>query len=405
MAKFSQRTASSKLLENPKHAILFFLFFLAGTAVLTFAKFLILPSVVVVVVAFALMVGYGVFVTVIPATKLRLDIAADNLYYLGFLYTLSSLAIALTIDDVEKILSNFGVAIASTLIGIAARVSLNQLRVDPNDIEEASRTELSEATRRVRRELDATILQLSSFRNLSMQAMTEGFEDIQNKVDQISTNLLSSIETTVEKANATLEKSSATLLSSVESTVDKSSASIERLVSMSTEATNEMLNNVGAVVESSEDIIAANKKMSKQTNALTETLASLETHYSNTEFLDDKVITALTAQLDDIKENFLKTIRSIDKDANKGTRQARRKVKDTNAEAGTDRENQQAVQILQNSSDGETTKYTMYKDKIIHFNNSGDSFTTADKKFKTIKEAKKHIDDQGSFFRRFIGGD
>lgn len=401
----AKRFTSNKLIATPRHALLFFLFFLAGTGVLTVAKFLFLPGLFVVIVAFALMASYGVLVTLIPATKLRLDIAADNLYYLGFLYTLSSLAIALTIDDVEKILSNFGVAIASTLIGIAARVSLNQLRVDPNDIEEASRTELAEATRRVRKELDATILQLSSFRNLSMQAMTEGFEDIENKVDQISTTLLSSIETTVDKATATLEKSSAALLSSVEATVDKSSESLEKLVSTSTNATNEMLNNVGAVVDSSEDIIAANGKMSKQTHSLIQALESLENHYSNTEFLDDKVITALTAQLDDIKENFLKAIRSIDKNPSKGTRPARRKVKDTNAEVGTDGENQQADQSLQNSSNIETTKYTMYKDKPIHFTNAGNSFTTAGKKFKTMEEAQKHIDDQVGFFRRFIGGD
>ena len=85
---------------------------------------------------------YVFFVTLVPATKLRTDIAADNVYWFGFLYTLTSLAVAF-VDEPETILANFGVAIVSTLIGIAARVGLNQLRVDPNEIEEAIRLELS----------------------------------------------------------------------------------------------------------------------------------------------------------------------------------------------------------------------------------------------------------------------
>ena len=104
-----------------------------------------------------LMGTYVFFVTLVPATKLRTDVAADNVYYLGFLFTLTSLAIALSIDSADAILANFGVAIISTLIGIAARVGLNQLRVDPNDIEEASRLELSGATSRVKAELNETV--------------------------------------------------------------------------------------------------------------------------------------------------------------------------------------------------------------------------------------------------------
>ena len=372
------RGSAGKLLATSRHAIFFFLMFVIGAVLLAFAKVLPIPSyfllsqgTISVIVAFVLMLGYGLCITVVPATKLRLDVAADNLYYLGFLYTLSSLAFALTVDDVDKILSNFGVAIASTLIGIAARVSLNQLRVDPNDVEEASRIELSEATRRVRRELDDTILQLSSFRNLSMQAMTEGFEDIEEKVDKISTNLLASIETTVER----------------------SSASIELLVSGSTEATNEMLNNIGSVIESSEDIIAANGRMSKQTNALVKALESLESHYSNTAFLDDKVISALTAQLDDIKENFLKTISNNNKNTNKRAKPGARKVKGLNLETGADSADQ---------SSGVEGKYTMYKGKVIYFGNAEDGVTTSNKTFGNFEEAKKWID-QDSFFKRFLG--
>ena len=68
----------------------------------------------------------------IPATKLRLDVAGDNMYYLGFLYTLSSLAVAITISEAEQILANFGVAISSTILGIAARVAFQSNAYRPS---------------------------------------------------------------------------------------------------------------------------------------------------------------------------------------------------------------------------------------------------------------------------------
>ena len=147
---------------------------------------------------------YVFFVTIVPATKLRTDIAADNVYYLGFLYTLTSLAVAISVDEPETILANFGVAIVSTLIGIAARVGLNQLRVDPNEIEEATRIELSDATRRVRAEMDETILQIANFRNLSMQVMSEGYEEVKENIDKASKDLMKSIEDVVEQSTEPL---------------------------------------------------------------------------------------------------------------------------------------------------------------------------------------------------------
>ena len=147
---------------------------------------------------------YVFFVTLVPATKLRTDIAADNVYYLGFLYTLTSLAVAISVDEPETILANFGVAIVSTLIGIAARVGLNQLRVDPNEIEEATRIELSDATRRVRAEMDETILQIANFRNLSMQVMSEGYEEVKENIDKASKDLMKSIEDVVEQSTEPL---------------------------------------------------------------------------------------------------------------------------------------------------------------------------------------------------------
>ena len=154
-----------------RHAVLFFIFAIGGSVLLAFTKNINLPGEIIVACSFGVMLTYAFFILIVPATRLRLDVAADNMYYLGFLYTLSSLAVAIYVDEASKVLANFGVAITCTIIGIAFRVALNQLRVDPYDVEAASRVELSSATRRVSKELDQSIKELTKFRTMSMQVM------------------------------------------------------------------------------------------------------------------------------------------------------------------------------------------------------------------------------------------
>ena len=114
-----------------RHAVLFFIFAIGGSVLLAFTKNINLPGELIVACSFGVMLTYAFFILIVPATRLRLDVAADNMYYLGFLYTLSSLAVAIYVDEASKVLANFGVAITCTIIGIAFRVALNQLRVDP----------------------------------------------------------------------------------------------------------------------------------------------------------------------------------------------------------------------------------------------------------------------------------
>src|SRR5207302_6776910 len=105
------------------------------------------------------MVLYACAVTLIPRTRLRLDQAGDNLYYLGFTYTLVSLAITLyrfhaTEGAADYIVSNFGIALATTIVGVVSRVWLHQMRDDPLELEREARYELTEAVGRLRAEID-----------------------------------------------------------------------------------------------------------------------------------------------------------------------------------------------------------------------------------------------------------
>lgn len=116
--------------------------------------------------------------------KLRMhdEQTGDNLYYMGFLYTLTSLGASLynfgTGTSTDEVVRNFGVAITSTIAGIALRILYNQTRRDPADIEKAARHELAEMSRKVRTEMDSVSREFADFRRISNQMLEEGFHEI-----------------------------------------------------------------------------------------------------------------------------------------------------------------------------------------------------------------------------------
>src|ERR1700675_1875280 len=108
------------------------------------------------------MIGYAVLLGA-RVFRLRDDQSGDNLYYMGFLFTLTSLAVSLyqfsSDGSAEQIVQNFGIAIGSTIAGITLRIFFNQMRRDPVEVEHTARLELANASRRLRRELDSTVIE------------------------------------------------------------------------------------------------------------------------------------------------------------------------------------------------------------------------------------------------------
>lgn len=126
---------------------------------------------------------YGLTVWCTPRLRLRLDQAGDNAYYLGLLFTLTSMAFALygvnqgVGDDTssgsaptEGIIADFGLALASTIAGIFVRIALQQMRIDPSEVEHASRQDLTTAAGALRAELADLGSRTRSFHEALMQS-------------------------------------------------------------------------------------------------------------------------------------------------------------------------------------------------------------------------------------------
>ena len=143
----------------------------------------------------AMMLAYALTVALTPRLKIRLDPAGDNAYYLGLLYTLVSMAFALydfghqtaTAGGVAertaaiKIIGDFGIALATTITGIALRIVFQQMRVDPADMEGSTRIELAESAKRVKATLDSVSIEVGRLLSELQQRSSDQLKDLVDK--------------------------------------------------------------------------------------------------------------------------------------------------------------------------------------------------------------------------------
>ncbi len=161
-----------------------------------------------------IMILYAIISYLTPRIKVRLDQAGDNSYYLGLLFTLISMASALAQyaslkgqkAGIEIIIYNFGIALSSTIIGILLRVTLHHMRVDPSEVEEMTRLELSEASKKVQ----ATINQVSNDLGRFHETLQQRSSDVFNVLVESANDSTKRIADTVEAAAEGILKSTGT---------------------------------------------------------------------------------------------------------------------------------------------------------------------------------------------------
>lgn len=143
----------------------------------------------VAITASGLIVLYAFAVVAAKGLRIREDRAADNCYYLGFIYTLVSLMWALQAFQfggqvTDELIRSFGIALMSTIVGIIARLLLNQLRTDPVEIERETRMELSDTARALRSELQQAVNDVNAYRRGLHQSLEEAMRDVSERANQ-----------------------------------------------------------------------------------------------------------------------------------------------------------------------------------------------------------------------------
>src|SRR5260370_9615019 len=108
------------------NAVVFMSFVAAGCAYIVLAKIAGVGQFYVTFVPVGTMIAYAILISMARGLWLRDDQSGDNLYYMGFLFTLTSLGVSLyqfsAARAPEEIVQNFGFAIASTITATALPV-------------------------------------------------------------------------------------------------------------------------------------------------------------------------------------------------------------------------------------------------------------------------------------------
>jgi len=191
--------------------LLFFAVVLVGSGYIIFSKLSGFGALAVTAVPVLIMIGYALLLAT-RLFRLRDDQSGDNLYYMGFLFTLTSLAVSLfqfsAAGSAEQIVQNFGIAIASTIAGITLRIFFNQMRRDPVEVEATARLELAEASRRVKRELESATLEFGYFRRITQQSITDVLDEVKESIGEAHAQFAGELTRFAVTANKPFEEAS-----------------------------------------------------------------------------------------------------------------------------------------------------------------------------------------------------
>lgn len=252
-------------LSTAMSAIVFMAFVAVGCAYIIAAKLFGVAALFVTFVPVAIMVAYALLQSLSRSLYLRDDQLGDNLYYMGFLFTLTSLGVSLyqfsASRAAEEIVQNFGIAIGSTIAGIGLRVIFNQMRRDPIEIERTMRLELAEAARRVRRELDASVVEFGYFRRTAQQSAADSFDQMTERFDDIVAKLLTSLEAVTERLSGPVEAAARTLTEATREVAGNMGAALAASAAQLTSETERLSERVGAIAGALDEVVERLKAM------------------------------------------------------------------------------------------------------------------------------------------------
>jgi hypothetical protein len=241
--------------------IAFFAVVLLGCGFIVVSKLSDVRPAYVTLVPVLIMVSYALLLGAARLFRLRDDQSGDNLYYMGFLFTLTSLGVSLyqfntSAISAEAIVQNFGIAIASTIAGIALRIFFNQMRRDPVEVEHTARLELAEASRKVRRELESTVLEFAYFRRATQQSITDALDEMNSMLAEAKDKFVGQLTEFATNSSKPLEEASMRTGATIEEVNERVAGALETLarqvandsahLSQSTEAIIKAINTVVA---------------------------------------------------------------------------------------------------------------------------------------------------------------
>ncbi|MCW1918204.1 hypothetical protein NX862_05525 [Rhodobacter sp. KR11] len=238
----------------------------------------------------AILTAYAVMAYTSTALRLEPEVIGDNAYYLGFLFTLTSLSVTLYFvieagaEDraklIPEVISGFGVALVSTIVGVFIRVLMMQFRLDIVSRERETRVEIDEAARRLRTEMIQALQQMKLFGVESMQHAAEREQRFADTTDRLVEGVKSSLGAMsglfYQELQKTVREQTTAAVEAIRSSVQGSSEGALRQMGTSFEELAHTMRGLSATQATARGVNEqANAALHQQTNQMTDLVGQL----------------------------------------------------------------------------------------------------------------------------------
>ncbi len=207
------------------------------------------------------------FAYVVRDTEVSNESKGDSLYYLGLLFTFGALVAALVAFTTETgtegtadIIRNFGIALLTTIVGLAGRVWYAMLQDAPGDLEEMQRKNLEEAVAEMKGSLNRARDELD--------LMVGKFQDSAREMTDAATGIAEE----AARTGKTLQSLLARATESLSSASDRAS-DLDNALAGGTEAARSFRESVRTIVEPSTALAQDLAAASAQVHSFNDTLA------------------------------------------------------------------------------------------------------------------------------------
>ena len=300
--------------DDSQIKIVFFIVYAIGCLVTVFSSFFS-QNYIPMAILCVLMVVYFFVVYQLNIKNnllLRNEQLGDSFYYLGFLFTITALAVSLismNADEeikINSLLKNFGIAIVTTLFGLVGRILFSQFRENLDDMNERAEMEVAQSVRNLKTQLD-----------MSISLLKQQSQTIANNTDQTLKDSSASLRRFMEENNKILQETTEKSKAVIEEFNKRASSISDKLseVNIPTDKFKDFENSVSNIVTTLDNLDKGLKDSNAQEEIVkaADSFKSLSSSISqqsqllNSEFKDTKdTLQALSKNLVDVAK-FIST--------------------------------------------------------------------------------------------------
>ena len=221
----------------------------------------------------------------------RPERAGDNIYYLGFLFTLVSLSLALfsfsqNADDKSSLIGDFAIALSTTIAGVLGRVWLGQGTREVDDHEQETKRRIFEITEQFRGDLERSREIMTEFSTVTMQMLEESRDQHHARIENDRENLEDHFKVALTTMSEALSEAALTSANRIKMDLDSlanaTSLEVQKFtlsVSDLNEKTDRLANTLGNTLAGFENLpdfsVVVEEKMDAAVRPITASMESI----------------------------------------------------------------------------------------------------------------------------------